>query len=183
MVKDGLIGKALGRVMSRAAVATGPQVLTSLRELFPRAVLPTVGGHAPPADDVRNQLLEHARRSINRYPGRSGPGPNGSRFEHWGTVRTDDNAWDEASHMVVRLLLGEVPSDFLRANLGSRLIALRKPNGKVRPVACGSVLRRLAARTACAMYRDQVKTACGPHQYAVGKKAGCEHVHKCVTAL
>ena len=85
--------------------------------------------------------------------------------------------------MVVRFLLGEVPRDFLRANLGSRLIALRKPNGKVRPIACGSVLRRLAARAACAAFRDQVKAACGPHQYAVGRQAGCEHVHKSITAL
>ena len=80
-------------------------------------------------------------------------------------------------------MLEEVPDDFLKANLGARLIALRKPNGKLRPVACGSVIRRLAAKTACAVYREQVRAACGPHQYAVGRKAGCERVHKAVAAL
>ena len=85
--------------------------------------------------------------------------------------------------MVVRFLLGEVPEDFLRANLGARIIALRKPNGKVRPVACDSVTRRLAARTACHVFRTQVKAAVGSHQYAVGKAAGCERVHKTITAL
>ena len=68
----------------------------------------------------------------------------------------------------------EVPDEFLRANLGARLLALRKKNGKLRPVACGSVLRRLAARAACDVYKDAVKTACGPHQYAVSQKAGCD---------
>ena len=183
LVRDGLLGKALSRVMARGAVASGPQVVESLRELFPSAALPMIDGHPPVADDDRERLLEGARQSLDHYPARSGPGPNGARFEHWGTVKADEDAWEEASQMVVRFLLGEVPRDFLCANLGSRLIALRKPNGKVRPIACGSVLRRLAARAACAAFRDQVRTACGPYQYAVGRQAGCEQVHKAVTAL
>ena len=73
--------------------------------------------------------------------------------------------------------------DFLRANLGARVLALRKPNGKLRPVACGSVLRRLAARVVCAVFWEEIQQACGKHQFAVGRKAGCELVHKAVSAL
>ena len=76
--------------------------------------------------------------------------------------------------MIVRFLLCEVDDDFLTANLGARLIALRKPDGKIRPVACASVLRRLAAKTACRVYREEVRAACGSHQYAVGKKQGAK---------
>ena len=79
--------------------------------------------------------------------------------------------------------LGECSDAFLRAHLGARLFALRKPNGKLRPVACGSVLRRLAARTMCAVFREEIWGACGECQFAVGKPAGCEHVHKSVVAL
>ena len=71
----------------------------------------------------------------------------------------------------------------MRALLAARLVALRKPNGKVRPIACGSVVRRLAARAACDVFRADISRACGPFQYAVGKRAGCEVVHKCLTAL
>ena len=45
----------------------------------------------------------------------------------------------------------------MSANLGARLLALRKPNGTIRPIACGSVLRRLAARALCAASRDDIK--------------------------
>ena len=78
--------------------------------------------------------------------------------------------------------LGECSEPFLRANLGARVFALRKRNGKLRPVACGSVLRRLAARTVCASFREEIQAGCGKLQYAVGRRAGCEHVHKAISA-
>ena len=79
--------------------------------------------------------------------------------------------------------LGEVSNDFLCANLGARILALRKPNGKLRPIACGSVLRRLAARAVCATLKDDIRKACGDLQFAVGRRAGCEQVHKALAAL
>eukprot|EP00973_Karenia_brevis_P047955 6655163-Karenia_brevis.AAC.1 len=66
-----------------------------------------------------------------------------------------------ASRVVVRFLLGELPADFLEANLGARLIAARKPDGGVRPLACGSVLRRLAARAACRVLQRELREAVG----------------------
>ena len=54
-------------------------------------------------------------------------------------------------------------------------MALRKTSG--------SVIRRLAARSACTVLRSRVAGAEGPHQYGVGRSAGCELVHKSVSAL
>jgi hypothetical protein len=79
--------------------------------------------------------------------------------------------------------LGECSRDFLEANLGARIFALRKPNGKLRPIACGSVLRRLAARTLCMHSKEDIRQACGEYQFAVGRHAGCELVHKTISAL
>ena len=47
----------------------------------------------------------------------------------------------------------------------------------------GNVVRRMAARAACAVLKERVAAAVGPHQYGVGRSAGCELVHKCITAL
>ena len=79
--------------------------------------------------------------------------------------------------------LGECSEPFVRANLGARIFGLRKPNGRLRPVARGSVLRRLAARVLCSTCKDQIRAACGGFQFAVGQQAGCERVHKTVSAL
>ena len=64
---------------------------------------------------------------------------------------------------MVDFLLGECPPEALQANLGGRLMALRKPAGGIRPLACGSVDRRLAARAACAVLKPRVAGAVGPH--------------------
>lgn len=174
LIKDGLMGKAVARVLQRACAATGQTIGDALQALFPTGILPTVFTRAEAVSpEVRARLVEEARKAIGRFPTRSGPGPNGSRFEHWGTVRADTDARDDAAEVIVMFLLGECWPDFLRANLGVRMIALRKPNGKIWPVACGSVLRRLAAKAACSALREDIRRACGERQYAVGRRAGC----------
>ena len=164
LLADGLVSKALSRVTRKSAVMMGQGVLAALQELFPSGVAPGTRGQAQVDPEVRTELVAEARKALVRYKARSAPGQNGSRFEHWATVQADSVAWDAASEVVVMFLLGECPAGALAANLGARLMALRKPNGKVRPVACGSVLRRLAARSACAVFRDDIRTACGEHQ-------------------
>ena len=79
--------------------------------------------------------------------------------------------------------LGAVPTEALHANLGARVLAFSKPNNGVRPIACGSVVRRLAARAMCSLCADPIAAGVGPRQFGVGTPAGCEVIHKCVTAL
>ena len=155
LVRDGLLSKALAVVLRQSAVLVGPDVHAALVDLFPPGALPE-GLPAPPpmAPETRADLVDAVRRNLKRYPARSGPGPNGSRFEHWATAAADSEATDHVSQVAVMFLLGECPADFLQANLGARLVALRKPNGKIRPVAWGSVLRRIAARAACHVFRE-----------------------------
>ena len=47
-------------------------------------------------EERREQLLEEAGRTLTRWPARSAPGPNGSWFEHWGTVGADSDALSHA---------------------------------------------------------------------------------------
>ena len=57
--------------------------------------------------ELREKLHAAARESIKRFPRRSAPGPNGSRFEHWGLLTADEEAWDYAADMVVEFLQGQ----------------------------------------------------------------------------
>ena len=56
-----------------------------------------------------------------------------------------------------------------------RLTAWRKPDGGVRGIVVGDVLRRLVART-IAQIADQVEAATAPFQYALRTRAGSECV-------
>ena len=60
-----------------------------------------------------------------------------------------------------------------------RLTALQKPDGGVRGIVVGDILRRLVARTTA----KQAEKATAPFQYALSTKAGCECIAHIVQSL
>ena len=158
-VRDGLLGKAVARVSQGASLALGDAAFQALAALFDSdSRLPDApSGVAPVTDELRESMVSTAAKLLRRWPSRASPGPNGSRFEHWGAISLDSESCEAAAHVVVMFALGGCSVEFLRANLGARILRLRKPSGKLRPVACGSVLRRLAARTLCAVLREELR--------------------------
>lgn len=50
----------------------------------------------------------------------------------------------------------------------------KKKDGGIRPIAVGSVLRRLAAKVACFKIREEMSAYLHPHQLGFGTKFGCE---------
>jgi len=166
-----------------------PEVHSALIKLFPE--VPTeVAGHimalAAPAGlpaEFREKIEQGVRTCLPRTPRFSAPGPSGSRFEHWSTLAANPDGLAAAGVVLTRFILGEAPEAAISANLSAVLYALPKPGGGVRPIACGSVIRRLAAKGACYALADKLAKAVGPIQFAVGRSAGTEKVHKLLTAL
>ena len=64
LVGDGLLSKALGRVMSRAAVAVEPKVVESLQKLFPAGVLPSAVDNSALSSELRARLVEAAEVGV-----------------------------------------------------------------------------------------------------------------------
>ena len=181
LVGEGLISKAMARGFRPATLATGEGVQTGLQTLFPPGAAPPGAADLQlPDADTSDDLVAAVKRHLGRSPRQSGPGPNGARFEHWRTLLKDSPALDAVAKVTVLFLYGLLSPEAMRANLSTRLVAFRKRNGGLRPIACGSVLRRLAAKAACEVFQEDIKAACGPHQYAVGKSGGCEVMHACI---
>ena len=57
-----------------------------------------------------------------------------------------------------------------------RITALRKPNGRVRGIVTGEIMRRLVAKTCAQLYAMAFEQACAPFQYALSTRAGTECV-------
>ena len=59
-----------------------------------------------------------------------------------------------------------------------------KPNDPegVRPLAIGSALRRIALKAVCLTFSDDLRDACCPTQFAVGRPGGAELMFKCLYA-
>ena len=78
----------------------------------------------------------------------------------------------------------EVPRDITKALGLGRLVALQKPNGNVRGIVVGDLLRRLVARCLAQTYAEPIAAACRPHQFALSTRAGAEAVvHSITTAV
>ena len=84
------------------------------------------------------------------------------------------------------LAVADVPHQVLRILGLGRLIALKKPDGGVRGIVVGDVLRRLVGRTMAKQVTKEVEAATSPFQYALSTRSGCEcvtHVLQTLTEL
>ena len=64
-----------------------------------------------------------------------------------------------------------------------RLTALQKPNGGVRGIVSGDIVRRLVARTMSQQLMESVQRATAPYQYAMSTKSGCECIAHALQGL
>ena len=82
-----------------------------------------------------------------------------------------------------QLARAEVSLTIIDAIRLGRMTALTKPNGGVRGIVSGDVIRRLTARTIAQQLGKVVEAATAPFQYALSTRAGCECVAHILQAL
>ena len=63
-----------------------------------------------------------------------------------------------------------------------RLVALLKPDGKLRPIGIPTFLRRLAARAVLAQFRADISAHFAPHQLGIGVPFGVEAIPRAAQA-
>ena len=96
----------------------------------------------------------------------------------------DDDATTALFVDVCQLLAqARVPPNIAKAIGLGRLVALQKPNGGVRGLVVGDVLRRVVSRCIAQMFSSHIHTACSPQQFALSTRAGTGAVlHALTTA-
>ena len=123
---------------------------------------------------------DEARIMISLMPSGSGSGLDGIRPKHLQDM-TEKETCDSGRRLLTAIsklsnlmLSGGIPDFACEALFGASLCALAKPDGGVRPIAIGSVYRRVtakaAAKHATALTLDVLK----PRQLGVGVPGGCE---------
>jgi hypothetical protein len=185
LVAAGEVRKASGKLLKEEPLATGPGVVTELRNLFPRSANQNVVPHgvrARPLPATRTAVKDAIAYVLSHPSRRSSADRAGSRFEHWQIMEASEDGISKASSVLELLLLGDVPEEVLAAHAGGRVVALRKKTGGLRPLVIGSTLRRIGMKALDRVFKEHVRDAVAPFQYGVAKPGGAEALHKVVSA-
>ena len=116
--------------------------------------------------------------AIRSFPAGSGGGSDGFRPQHLVDLLTcKESGLELASRLTdfVNLLLeGKCPECIRRILFGGNLIALRKKDGGIRPIAVGCYWCRLASKAANNRVMQSLAEYFSPLQLGVGVSGGCE---------
>ena len=163
LMADGEVGKATDRVKPVPMAPSTVETFEKLQRLcqdpdprFPRE------RHVVEADplQITREMFDEFAQSLLR--GRAS-GPSGLKHIHLQCV-VDTLGGDTLFDLLNSILRGEIPPDVCPYFAGAKLFALSKGEGKVRPIACGEVLRRMAATLAAKALRPEAAEilAAGP---------------------
>ena len=119
--------------------------------------------------------LQSARRG-------SAAGPSGATNEHLRVMLDDKEDCRLLHGAAEQLARAEVPATVLAAMRVGRIVALHKPNGRVRALVVGDVLRRLVGRVLAQQFAPQLQDACLPFQFGLSTSAGAEAVTRLLRA-
>ncbi len=107
----------------------------------------------------------------------------GMTAEHLQALLDDETCASLLHNAAQQLARAEVPDSVAQVFRMGRLTALKKPNGKVRGIVTGEILRRMVAKTFAHDHATEFEEACAPFQYALSTRAGTECVAHALKAL
>ena len=151
------------------------EVHQKLAEKHPQA--PSDRSVLPPSNDnCLSVSPAEVLAAIRSFPQGSAGGLDCIRPQHLRDLISPDAAdfTEVITSFVNLLLVGSCPAEVRPFLFGGHLIALSKKDGGLRPIAIGSVWRRLAAKCANVFASVKVQDYLKPRQVGVGVKGGAE---------
>ena len=115
------------------------------------------------------QNLRKARR------GAAG-GPSGMRTEHLRPLLDNVEDSNKLPEIAQAFAQAQIPDEILSALRVGQLTALGKPNGEVRVIVVGDVVRRLITKTTSDQLMTRFETGTKPFQCALSTRVGCESI-------
>ena len=180
---DGDVRAALRILTSNDTFAEpNAEVISALRAKHPAAPADESLPPAPSASDPAPLTVtaEEVEAAIFTMPPGSSAGLDGIRPLHLRQLVSREAAESgrrlliALTNLTNRVLAGQVPKCGRDALFGASLCALRKKDGGLRPIAVGSVFRRLPARIGARHMASLLGAELRPVQLGVGTPLGCE---------
>ena len=174
LAREGFDRKACAALLSKGLCPPTAATAEALRALHRQ--------QPPPTAVVMNDLpvapeIAPSRDASGLFPSETAPGPSGLRVQHLmdANVAGGSDAFLSQLTAVVNLLAqGRAPEFLAPVLAGAGLVALPKPQGGVRPIAVGEILRRLTGKCLMGIVRNDAQSFFWPAQVGVAVPGGAE---------
>ncbi|KAJ0170830.1 hypothetical protein K1T71_013602 [Dendrolimus kikuchii] len=123
---------------------------------------------------------EDVRNAVGSFQSGSAGGLDGLTPQHLkdligvGCGEARESLLRNLTALVNFMLSGKVVNEITDILYGANLCALKKKDGGIRPIAVGTVYRRLAAKCCCKKKAEDLKLYFQPNQLGFGSRGGCE---------
>lgn len=181
-VFDGDLRGAIRLLTSNDSFAQlSPDTLADLKAKHPGPSRPL---NFPPVPDASlatvSVTMDEVAQALGSFYSGSAAGLDGIRPGHLKEL-TSCSAGDNGPRLLGCLtklsnflLSGQLNVEVCPYLYGASLCALSKKGGGVRPIAIGSVFRRLVAKLGCRAIKEEMAEYLRPHQLGFGTRSGCE---------
>ena len=181
-LEDGDFKGAVRLVCSEDSFASiDADILSTLKDKHPSAHPDSCFPSAPELSEAFAQITEkEVALGIKSFPYGSAGGPDGLRPQHLKDLTCESAErggrvfLSSLTSFINHIMEGNAPHSVCPILFGTNLIALRKKDGGIRPIAIGLTLRRLAAKIGSFRVVQSVGSALAPLQLGCGVPSGCE---------
>ena len=174
-VRNGDLSGALNALTSKGVAPIDADRKATILELHPRAENPSLPDPAPKPTAAKQASEEMVRKIILDMKVTKAGGPDGDKPAYWVALMKLVNhqaILTDLTTIINRIMRGDVPDR--QAVFASRLTLIYKDTAKqkVRPIAVGCMLRKIAAIATTSLAKQPFKEAVGPHHVGLGVKRG-----------
>ena len=174
LVRCGELSRAAKLLTSPGLAPTSADVVDKLALKHPVRVKEVPSSHDVPVSSSINLLPSTFFSTLSKLPRGSGSGPSGWKYEHFKALASKTGTAHNFLSLCNFVATGSIPDDIVKLLSASRLIALPKANGDVRPIAVGECLRRLTAKVICQQKKESFTIFFSPLQHGVAVDGGSE---------
>ena len=176
LAREGFDRKACNALLSEGLCPQTAATTQALQALHPAQPVPTTPELA--AQPLAPVLVPDAvARALRSFPADTAAGPSGLRVQHLREACASGSSealLQQLCGVVGLLAQGQACAAVAPSLAGASLVALPKPNGGVRPIAVGEILRRLTAKCLMEAVRDEARQHFAPVQLGVATAGGAE---------
>ena len=177
---EGNLAKALQTLTSSGLAPTTAANFERMVALHPPAPIPQVLH----TEEQQIQVsAAEVKKSIMLMENGSSAGPCGHKPSHWKAVVSEaalgrrDCTLAGITRLLVNLIAAGAVPDSVRPLLSSAILyGVPKKCGGIRPVACGTLLRRITAKTIARKLMEKAANLFSPLQVGVGVRNSCEGI-------